>query len=426
MLSGTEVAKEASDIILMDDAFSNIVLAIMWGRCVNDSVRKFLQFQISVNITAVVITFVSAVASSEEESVLSAVQLLWVNLIMDTFAALALATDPATPVLLDRKPDKKNAPLITVDMLKMILIQAVYQILVCLILHFLGLRILNLEHSAQNDADLKTLVFNCFVFCQIVNQLNCRRLDRRFNVLEGFFRNWYFMIIFLIMVGGQVLIVEVGGAAFQVTRLSGRDWAISIVVGFISIPIGAIVRILPTEPFHRFLIRCRIFADPNKLPEISPDAEDEKSQYEYNPALSRVRDNLHTYANIRGGRLRASSIVAKSRSAQLKEADIQLPSLLAMVPTVIAGTVGAGARWVNQTNALGLADPAAQDPSRSVAELVAGKIQLHPETDPSDPLYGRFGLTPPSLSATPQASRAPSPRPPAGENARSTGHGDEE
>lgn len=82
-IAGTEVAKEASDIILMDDNFSSIVDAIMWGRAVNDSVKKFLQFQISVNITAVIITFISAVASSEETSVLTAVQLLWVNLIME-------------------------------------------------------------------------------------------------------------------------------------------------------------------------------------------------------------------------------------------------------------------------------------------------------------------------------------------------------
>ncbi|KAH9446324.1 hypothetical protein Pst134EA_030245 [Puccinia striiformis f. sp. tritici] len=95
-ISGTEVAKEASDIILMDDNFSSIVSAIMWGRCVNDSVKKFLQFQLSVNITAVLITFITSIASDSETSILTAVQLLWVNLIMDTFAALALATDPAT------------------------------------------------------------------------------------------------------------------------------------------------------------------------------------------------------------------------------------------------------------------------------------------------------------------------------------------
>jgi Ca2+-transporting ATPase len=89
-IAGTEVAKEASSIILLDDNFRSIVTAISWGRAVNDAVAKFLQFQITVNITAVVLTFVSSVYSSSNSSVLSAVQLLWVNLIMDTFAALAL------------------------------------------------------------------------------------------------------------------------------------------------------------------------------------------------------------------------------------------------------------------------------------------------------------------------------------------------
>lgn len=394
-IAGTEVAKEASDIILMDDAFSNIVLAIMWGRCVNDSVKKFLQFQISVNITAVVITFVSAVASASEESVLTAVQLLWVNLIMDTFAALALATDPARPVLLDRKPDRKGAPLITVEMFKMILVQAAYQIAVCLILHFVGLEILGLPHTPSNEADLRTLVFNCFVFCQIFNQLNCRRLDRKFNVLEGFFRNYYFMGIFAIMVAGQSLIVTYGGAAFTVSELRGRDWGISIIVGFMAIPLGALVRLMPTGPFERVLIKMHIYADPNKLPTVSPIVEDaENEKYEYNPALSKVKDNLHTYANIRGGRLRASTLVSGSRNKRLREADIRLPSLLTMIPTVVAGTVGAGGNWLNQLNPDGLSDPANQDPSRSTRDLFAGKVQLHPDSDPNDPLYERFGIEP--------------------------------
>ncbi|KAK5241819.1 plasma membrane calcium, partial [Cryomyces antarcticus] len=107
-IAGTEVAKEASAIILMDDNFSSIVKALMWGRAVNDAVKKFLQFQLTVNITAVTLAFVSAVASSDETSVLTAVQLLWVNLIMDTLAALALATDPPTLSILDRKPDPKS------------------------------------------------------------------------------------------------------------------------------------------------------------------------------------------------------------------------------------------------------------------------------------------------------------------------------
>lgn len=200
-VTGTEIAKEASDIILMDDNFSSIVKAIMWGRCVNDAVRKFLQFQITTNITAVVITFATALASSGEEGALSAVQLLWINLIMDTFAALALATDPASPVLLNRKPDKKTDPLFTVDMLKQILGQSAYQIVVILIFHFLGSRILGYHHSddssiqKHNDAVVQTLVFNAFVFAQITNSLNCRRLDRKLNVFEGMLQNWYFLAI---------------------------------------------------------------------------------------------------------------------------------------------------------------------------------------------------------------------------------------
>lgn len=180
-IAGTEVAKEASSIILMDDNFTSIVKAVSWGRCVNDAVKKFLQvrlelwcttrllildqFQITVNITAVILTFVSAVASSDETSVLKAVQLLWVNLIMDTFAALALATDPPSPRLLKRKPEPKSAPLITLTMWKMIIGQSIYQLVVTLVLNFRGESILGFA-----EPELQTLVFNTFVWMQIFNQ----------------------------------------------------------------------------------------------------------------------------------------------------------------------------------------------------------------------------------------------------------------
>ena len=103
-ITGTEVAKEASHIILMDDNFASIVKAVIWGRAVYDSVRKFLQFQLTVNIAAVTLAFVSAIADDSGNSVLTAVQLLWINLIMDTMAALALATEPPSEELLNRKP----------------------------------------------------------------------------------------------------------------------------------------------------------------------------------------------------------------------------------------------------------------------------------------------------------------------------------
>ncbi|KAI1321773.1 hypothetical protein EDD11_000049 [Mortierella claussenii] len=133
-IARTEVAKEASAIVLMDDNFSSILKALMWRRAVNDSVRKFLQFQLTVNITAVVLSFISAVASDDNQSVLSAVQLLWVNLIMDTLAALALATEPPSKDVLKRLPTSKDAPLITFTMWKMILGQAIFQIILNLAL----------------------------------------------------------------------------------------------------------------------------------------------------------------------------------------------------------------------------------------------------------------------------------------------------
>ena len=168
-IAGTEVAKEASAIILMDDNFNSIVKAMMWGRAVNDAVKKFLQFQVTVNITAVVLTFVSAVSSDSEQSVLTAVQLLWVNLIMDTMAALALATDPPTPSILDRKPDPKSSPLITITMWKMIIGESIYQLVITFLLYFGSYSIL----SYQSDREINqvpTLVFNTFVWMQIFNQ----------------------------------------------------------------------------------------------------------------------------------------------------------------------------------------------------------------------------------------------------------------
>ena len=250
-IAGTEVAKEASAIILMDDNFSSIVNAIMWGRSVNDAVAKFLQFQLTVNITAVTLAFVSAVASPDSQSVLSAVQLLWVNLIMDTFAALALATDAPTSKILNRKPSPKSAPLITTNMWKMILGQAVYQLVVTFTLYFAGARILhyNIDLSTiegQNlQTELNTVVFNTFVWMQIFNEFNNRRLDNKFNIFEGVHRNYFFIVINCIMVGGQVMIVFVGGTAFQIKRIDGTQWAICLLCALPCLLWAVLLRCIP-------------------------------------------------------------------------------------------------------------------------------------------------------------------------------------
>ncbi|KAK8249865.1 hypothetical protein IWZ00DRAFT_437851 [Phyllosticta capitalensis] len=295
-IAGTEVAKEASAIILMDDNFSSIVKALLWGRAVNDAVKKFLQFQLTVNITAVLLTFVSAVSSSDQSSVLTAVQLLWVNLIMDTLAALALATDPPSPSMLDRKPDPKSAPLITVTMWKMIIGQAIYQLVVTFILYFAGEKILSYESAREQD-QMSTLVFNTFVWMQIFNQINNRRLDNRFNIFEGIHRNYFFIFINLVMIGGQTMIIFVGGAAFSVKRLNGAQWGYSIVLGALSIPVGAVIRCVPDE----FLRRC--IPDRFKR-KPTPDLV-VSDEFEWNQSLLEIREELAFIKKIRGGRLSA-------------------------------------------------------------------------------------------------------------------------
>lgn len=294
-IAGTEVAKEASAIILMDDNFASIVKALLWGRAVNDAVKKFLQFQITVNITAVMLTFVSAVSSNDQTSVLTAVQLLWVNLIMDTFAALALATDLPTRSLLDRKPDPKSAPLITLRMWKMIIGQAIYQLTVTFILYFAGESILSYD-SPREKEQLPALVFNVFVWMQIFNALNNRRLDNRFNVFEGITHNWFFIIILAIMIGGQTMIIFVGGVAFKVTRLNGAQWGYSIVLGFLSLPVGMIVRLIPDE----LVAKCvPDWFRRKSTPELVVSDED----YQWNQGLLEIRDELAFIKKVRGGRL---------------------------------------------------------------------------------------------------------------------------
>ena len=113
------------------------------------------------------------------------------------------------------------------------------------------------------------------------------------------------------MIGGQILIVFVGGAAFSVRRINGVYWAISVIIGAFSLPVAVIVRLLPTAPFERFLIKMRLYPDPNALPTTSPDAD----EHQYNEGIEKVKTDLHLLSSVRGNR---TPMVFKSRSAQLE------------------------------------------------------------------------------------------------------------
>ncbi|KAL2130649.1 hypothetical protein VTI74DRAFT_6112 [Chaetomium olivicolor] len=303
-IAGTEVAKEASAIILMDDNFNSIVKALKWGRAVNDSVKRFLQFQLTVNVTAVVLTFVSAVQSQDQTSVLTAVQLLWVNLIMDTLAALALATDPPHDSVLDRKPERKGSSIISTTMWKMILGQAVYQLLMTFLIYFGGVSILP-GPDDMTDAQIHTIVFNTFVWMQIFNQWNNRRLDNQFNIFEGMIKNPYFIGISAIMCGGQVLIVMVGGEAFRIAPegQSAVMWGIAIVLGVLSIPVGVIIRLIPDELLESLIPESLKRKAQSKVPGVTVSDDDDERFNAYPEVLADVRDELAWLKRIKGGRL---------------------------------------------------------------------------------------------------------------------------
>ena len=347
-VGGTEVAKEASAIILMDDNFSSIVGALMWGRAVNDAVKKFLQFQITVNITAVLVTFVSGVASGSEGSVLTAVQLLWVNLIMDTLAALALATDPPSRSILDRPPDRKNASLFSVTMWKMIFGQAIYQMVVVFVLFFRGEHILSYGTHEEKE-QLRTLIFNMFVWMQIFNAWNNRRLDNKFNIFEGVHRNWLFIIIMCVMVGGQVMIAFVGGAAFKVVRLNGAQWGYSLVLGALSLLVGVVVRLIPDD-FIRAIAGIFPPGMTRYFSRAGTTTDEEAQKFEWNPAINEVREELAFLKTFKGGRLnnlkfkiqhaRESSFFPSRPSTNRSRSSTNNTLPAAVAAGVVAGSIG--------------------------------------------------------------------------------------
>jgi Ca2+ transporting ATPase len=205
-IQGTDVAKEASDIILTDDNFNSIVKAVMWGRNVYDSIAKFLQFQLTVNVVAVICAFVGACVVAR--SPLRAVQMLWVNLIMDTLASLALATEPPTEELLKRRPYGRTKALISKRMIMTILGQSVYQLAVVFTLLFAGPQLFDMD-SALNDEAFKptqhfTMIFNSFVLMTLFNEINSRKIHGERNVFSGLFSNPIFYTIWIVTLCLQV------------------------------------------------------------------------------------------------------------------------------------------------------------------------------------------------------------------------------
>ena len=257
-IRGTDIAKDAADIVLLDDSFSSIVTACKYGRNVYDCIRKFVQFQLTTNIVAVFMTFLGGIIL--KDSPLNAIQMLWVNLIMDSFASLALATESPTDALLLRKPYSREASILTPMMILNIISQAIFQILTLSVILFYGDRIFGvpsdreLEHYMWNNVNGYhfTIFFNIFVFMQVFNSINARKLNKNeFNVFVGILGNWYYIFIQTFIMVGQIGMVTFGGRALRVHALSVNQHLQCIGIASLTLVCGFIVKLLPidtTEP----------------------------------------------------------------------------------------------------------------------------------------------------------------------------------
>jgi Ca2+-transporting ATPase len=228
-IAGTEVAKEASKIVLLDDSFSTIVRAVHWGRSLYENIQRFIQFQLTINVSALTIAFLGPFLGLKPP--FTVLQLLWINVIMDTFAAIALCSEPPRPGLMGVPPKRRDESILTRAMLGNIFITAAFFVVV------MNALLLGMEHGgwfagggpvSEEFPDLTlrqvTIFFTVYVFFQVWNQINCRSLSPRESGLRGLFANPTFLLIASLTVVGQVLIVTFGGVVFNVEPLGMVDW----------------------------------------------------------------------------------------------------------------------------------------------------------------------------------------------------------
>lgn len=259
-IQGTDVAKEASDIIILDDSFASIVQTVKWGRAVYDNIRKFVQFQLTINVVALLVSFIGSFLNTAHVKdfalPFSPFQLLWTNIIMDTGAALAYSTEQPEDGLLMRKPYRRDSVLINYNMWKHILGQSLYQIFsiflyVLPVNNPIGFKVFMV--TKKNFPVLKTCVFNTFIWMQIFNSINARRINDEWNVFQRIATNWWFSGIFGSFIVLQVIFVEALGKFFKMTHLSVEQWFICIALGAVSLPIGFLLRLIPIRRNYGFI-----------------------------------------------------------------------------------------------------------------------------------------------------------------------------
>ncbi|VAI44605.1 unnamed protein product [Triticum turgidum subsp. durum] len=232
-IQGTEVAKESSDIIILDDNFASVVKVVRWGRSVYANIQKFIQFQLTVNVAALIINVVAAISSGNVP--LNAVQLM------------------------KRTPVGRREPLVTNIMWRNLFIQAVYQVAVLLTLNFRGRDLLHLtQDTLEHSSKVKnSFIFNTFVLCQVFNEFNARKPEE-LNIFEGVSRNHLFLAVVSVTVVLQVIIIEFLGKFTSTVRLSWQLWLVSLAIAFISWPLALVGKFIPVPqtPLKNLILKC--------------------------------------------------------------------------------------------------------------------------------------------------------------------------
>ena len=236
MGSGTEIAKETSDIVILDNNIMSISTAILFGRTIFKSIRKFVIFQLSVNVCTVLLSVIGPFIGIL--SPITVVQVLWVNMVMDTFAGLAFSFEPAQIDYMKEKPKKKDEKIINNYMKNQILLDGLYSMILCI--WFLKSPIIS--NIYKTDISLMTAFFGLFIFIDIFNAFNAR--SQRINTFSNFSKNKIFLIIFLFITIVQILLIYYGGELFRTTGLSFYEFEVMIIVAFSVIPFDIIRKII--------------------------------------------------------------------------------------------------------------------------------------------------------------------------------------
>jgi Ca2+-transporting ATPase len=232
-IAGTEVAREASDIILLDDSFSSITNAVWWGRSLYENIQRFLLFQVTINFCACILTFIAPLLGRPEPFTI--LQILWINLIMDTLAAFALCSEAPHAGLMNRPPIPRGERIITPFMWASIIVTGGFFIIAGVLQMTTGFL------GGATPAEIGTVLFAAFVIAQVYNGINCRAMD---GTMPPFFRgNPTFFAVMGVIVAVQVLIVQYGGAVFDTVPLSFAQWARIVVLSASVLFVGFALRV---------------------------------------------------------------------------------------------------------------------------------------------------------------------------------------